>query len=114
MTQTKLYSFKLPIDLIDAVKAKAGKVSMTDVVTVALSDYVAGGSAGAPDPRVPELQAEVQRLRALSVKTTIDAVATKRAPQHSHHQSGPIYEPTGLKVQGNAPSMFKKSAKTAN
>lgn len=42
--QTKLFNFRLSIELMDAVKAKAGKTSMTDVITVALGNYVTGGS----------------------------------------------------------------------
>lgn len=107
MAETTSITIRLPNDVLAALDHQGGK--RTEALIAALRTWMAGGQTAGPDPRVAELQAEVARLRALSVKSTIDAVATKRV-QRSEHQSGPIYEPR-LTVSGHTTSMFKKSMK---
>ena len=117
MAGTTSITIRLPNDVLAALDHQGGK--RTDALVAVLRTWMAGGSAAAPDPRVAELQAEVTRLRALSVKTTVDAVATKRArdpdPQGRAVKAlmgNPVFEPK-LTVQGMAQPRFKKSAKVS-
>ena len=73
--ETKLFNFRLSIELMDAVKAKAGKTSMTDVITSLLAGWLAPveRAPGLPDdPRILELGALVDAQRDLRLKAEAD------------------------------------------
>ena len=58
------------------------------------------------EAQIADLTAEVGRLRALSNRTTVDAVATKRIPV-GQHAAGPVLQPTGLRVSGVVTPRFR-------
>lgn len=82
MSETKLFNFRLSIELMDAVKAKAGKTSMTDVVTSLLADWLAP-AAQAVDPRIEELGALVDAQRELRLKAEADRDKWRKLAQAS-------------------------------
>lgn len=93
---------RLPLDLIEWIATQAG--SQTDVIAGALRHLRDGpvlldGDAATWKERAEKAEAEVKRVRALSVDRTIQAVASKAIGRHA---SGPMIEPTGLAVAGMA------------
>lgn len=86
MSETKLFNFRLSIELMDAVKAKAGKTSMTDVVTSLLADWLAPvarapATTVADDPRILELGALVDAQRELRLKAEADRDTWRKLAQ---------------------------------
>ena len=107
MSETKLFNFRLSIELMDAVKAKAGKTSMTDVVTSLLADWLAGGNrATEADPRITELEAENARLRRDGQMATAKASLSPKQAEtivgRHQHLGSPLLPTTGLAVEGMA------------
>lgn len=107
-TKTKPVAARMPVDLAEWIETqgKAGDVIVRAVR--ALKDGPAPASFDAQlgpelQAEVASLQAEVKRLRALSVDTVKQAVAKPIA----QHAAGPVLPATGLKVRGEARPMFR-------
>lgn len=103
MSELVTVTLKMMAELRDRLKARAA-ADGTSVSALLIEGVSAPSGDG---QRLAELEAEVKRLRALSVDRSIQAVGPKRAVnQIGRHAAGPILEPT-LNVRGTAKPFFR-------
>lgn len=119
--ENKLFNFRLSIELMEAVKAKAGKTSMTDVITSLLSDWLAGPVAPlttSPNPRIAELEAENARLRrdqqTAVAKAALSPGQAETVVGRHRHLGNPLQPTTGLPVGGMAIGFNLKGGSNAH